>query len=95
MKWFGFHLRKPLAQSLHQLSHEEIEAIHPIPIALILGDVLIELLNQNHEIEEILLRIDGWRRADGEGFHEKIETTGIKGDLLFSNLPKLLDLNIN
>ena len=61
---------------------------------MILGDVLIELLNQNHEIEEILLELTVGE-DDGEGFHEKIETTGIKGDLLFSNLPKLLDLNIN
>tara|TARA_B000000532_G_scaffold69116_1_gene54864 strand:- start:31674 stop:36209 length:4536 start_codon:yes stop_codon:yes gene_type:complete len=91
----GFIVQGP-SSSLEEInSLEEIEAIHPIPIALILGDVLIELLNQNHEIEEILLRIDGWRKSDGEGFHEKIETTGIKGDLLFSNLPKLLDLSIN
>ncbi len=76
---------------------ESVKAVHPIPIALILGDVMLEVLNQNvnEDIEDILLRIDGWRRSDGEGFHENIEIIGPQGDLLFANLPQLLKLSIN
>jgi len=45
----GFIVQGPIS-SLDEINTlEEIEAIHPIPIALILGDVLIELLNQNHD----------------------------------------------
>ena len=91
----GFIVQGPIS-TLEEINNiEEVKAIHSIPIALILGDVIVELLNQNQDIEEILLRIDGWRRADSEGFHENIETEGVKGDLLFSDLPKLLDLNMN
>ena len=91
----GFIVQGPIS-SLEEINEvEQVKAIHSIPIALILGDVITELLNQNQDIDEILLRIDGWRRADSNGFHENIETIGIKGDLLFSNLPKLLEMNMN
>ncbi|CAI8220240.1 MAG: Serine protease AprX [Methanobacteriota archaeon] len=92
----GYIVQGPIS-SLDEIKNiEEIKAIHDIPIALILGDVILELLNQNEEenIEEILLRIDGWRRADSNGFYENIEVMGANGDILFSDLPKTLELSL-
>ncbi|MAT48325.1 MAG: hypothetical protein CMA27_00665 [Euryarchaeota archaeon] len=92
----GYIVQGP-SSSLDEIKKiEEIKAIHDIPIALILGDVMLELLNQNNdaEIEDILLRIDGWRRADSNGFHENIEVIGTNGDILFSDLTKILELSL-
>ncbi|MED5271907.1 MAG: S8 family serine peptidase, partial [Candidatus Thermoplasmatota archaeon] len=92
----GYIVQGPIS-SLDEIKNvEEIKAIHDIPIALILGDVILELLNQNEDenIEEILLRIDGWRRADSNGFYENIEVIGANGDILFSDLPKTLELSL-
>jgi len=90
----GYIVQGPIS-SLDEIEEiEEIEAIHSIPIALILGDVVLELINLNENINEVLLRIDGWRRADSEGFHENIEQIGVEGDLLFSDVPHILELSL-
>jgi len=93
----GFIVQGPISSLEKIETVEEIKATHNIPIALILGDVILELLNQNEDvnIENILLRYDGWRRADSNGFHENIEVVGINGDLLFSDLPQLMELSQN
>ncbi len=92
----GYIVQGPVSslKAIEQI--ESVKAIHSIPIALILGDVILEVLNQNsnENIDDFLLRIDGWRHSDGEGFHENIETIGPQGDLLFSNLPQLLELSM-
>lgn len=90
----GYIVQGPIS-SLEEIEEiEEIEIIHPIPIALILGDVVLELINLNEDIEDILLRIDGWRRADSNGFHENIEQIGRNGELLFSDLSQVLELSL-
>ena len=91
----GYIVQGPLS-SLEEIKNiEEIKAEHPIPIALILGDVILELLKQNEKIDDVLIRIDGWRNLEGDGFHERLEILGINNDVLFSNLPRILELSLN
>tara|TARA_Y100001980_G_C14556774_1_gene350178 strand:+ start:4815 stop:9353 length:4539 start_codon:yes stop_codon:yes gene_type:complete len=93
----GYVVQGPHSSLDKLKSIEDIERIHSIPLALILGDVLLELINQNQEekLDDILIRIDGWRNLNGEGFHENIEIFGVDGDILSSDLSKLVQLNFD